>query len=183
MNHITKALALLAVVALVGCSSSDSQGDHVDSSSALPGKTTAAIRAFKDRDPDMRRFFDGAHGYAVFPEITKAGIGIGGAHGEGYVYEQGARVGYSEVSQATIGAQLGGQEYAEVIFFETSTALEDFKAGNFEFSGQASAVVAKSGASATADYKNGVAVFTMPLTGAMFEASVGGQDFTYQPLR
>lgn len=182
MKTIALCLALSAVVGLVGCSSNNGVA-YDDSASTLPAKTTAAIENFKSRDADMRRFFDGAYGYAVFPEITKAGLGIGGAHGEGYVYEQGVRIGYSELSQATIGAQIGGQEYAEVIFFETATALEDFKAGNFEFSGQASAVAAASGASADADYKNGVVVFTLPISGAMLEASIGGQDFTYRPLK
>jgi lipid-binding SYLF domain-containing protein len=141
----------------------------------------AAIAEFKRADPGMDSFFREAYGYAIFPEITKGGIGIGGAQGDGTVFEQGAGVGSSEMSQVTVGLQLGGQTYREAIFFKDKAALDNFKRGNFEFSGNASAVAVQSGASKTADYSNGVAIFTMAKGGLMFEASIGGQKFTYDP--
>jgi len=141
----------------------------------------AAIAEFKRADPGMDAFFKSAYGYAVFPEITKGGIGIGGAGGDGTVFEQGASVGSSEMSQVTVGLQLGGQTYREAIFFKDKTALDNFKKGNFEFAAGASAVAVKTGASKAADYANGVAIFTMAEGGLMFEASVGGQKFTYEP--
>jgi lipid-binding SYLF domain-containing protein len=140
-----------------------------------------AIAEFKKADPSMDAFFSKAHGYAVFPEITKGGIGIGGAGGDGTVFEQGQAVGSSEMSQLTIGLQLGGQTYREVIFFEDQAALDNFKGGNFEFAAGASAVAAKEGASKAAGYEKGVAIFTMAKGGLMFEASIGGQKFTYDP--
>ena len=85
------------------------------------------------------------------------------------------------MSQATIGLQLGGQTYREAIFFKDKSALDNFKLGNFELAAGASAVAVKSGASKTAGYNNGVAIFTMAKGGLMFEAAVGGQKFTYQP--
>jgi len=141
----------------------------------------AAIAEFKRADPSIDAFFKNAHGYAIFPEITKGAVGIGGAGGDGVVYEQGAAVGTSSMSQVTIGLQLGGQTYREAIFFKDKLALENFKRGNFELAAGASAVAVKSGASKTADYANGVAIFTMAEGGLMFEASIGGQKFTYQP--
>ena len=141
----------------------------------------AAIAEFKRADPGMDAFFKDAYGYAVFPEITKGGIGIGGAGGDGTVFEQGAGVGSSEMSQVTVGLQLGGQTYREAIFFKDKAALDNFKKGNFEFAAGASAVAVKTGASKAADYANGVAIFTMAKGGLMFEASVGGQKFTYDP--
>jgi lipid-binding SYLF domain-containing protein len=141
----------------------------------------AAIAEFKRADPSMDAFFQKAYGYAIFPEITKGGIGIGGAGGDGTVFEQGQGVGSSEMSQVTVGLQLGGQTYREAIFFKDKTALDNFKKGNFEFAAEASAVAVKTGASKTADYANGVAIFTMAKGGLMFEASVGGQKFTYEP--
>jgi lipid-binding SYLF domain-containing protein len=144
-------------------------------------KALAAIAEFKRADPGMDAFFKKAYGYAIFPEITKGGIGIGGAQGDGTVFEQGSSVGSSEMSQFTVGLQLGGQTYREAIFFEDQAALDNFKRGNFEFAAGASAVAVKSGASKAADYSHGVAIFTMAEGGLMFEASIGGQKFSYEP--
>jgi lipid-binding SYLF domain-containing protein len=141
----------------------------------------ATIAEFKRADPDMDAFFKNAYGYAIFPEITKGGFVVGGAGGDGTVFEQGAGVGSSEMSQVTVGLQAGGQTYSEAIFFKDQAALDNFKKGNFEFAAEASAVAVKTGASKTADYAHGVAIFTMAKGGLMFEASVGGQKFTYEP--
>ena len=139
----------------------------------------AAIAEFKRADPSMEAFFKDAYGYAVFPEITKGGIGLGGAGGDGTVFEQGSSVGSSEMSQVTIGLQLGGQTYREAIFFKDKAALDNFKGGNFEFAAGASAVAVEKGASKAAGYEQGVAIFTMAVGGLMFEASIGGQKFSY----
>ena len=141
------------------------------------------IAAFKTKDPGLKRFFDSAAGYAVFPTVGKGGIGIGGAYGEGKVYRGGKYIGETSLSQVTIGFQLGGQAYSEVIFFGTKAALNDFTAGNFEFSAQVSAVAVTAGASADADYDGGIAVFTMAKGGLMYEASVGGQKFSFTPAK
>lgn len=140
-----------------------------------------AIAAFRNRDRDMKVFFDKAYGYAVFPTVGKGGIGIGGAYGKGKVYRKGDHIGDTSLTQVSIGLQLGGQAYREIIFFEDKEALERFTGGNFEFSAQASAVALTAGAAADADYSDGVAVFTLPKGGLMYEASVGGQKFSFEP--
>jgi lipid-binding SYLF domain-containing protein len=122
-----------------------------------------------------------AAGYAVFPTVGKGGIGLGGAYGKGVLYQMGAPVGYCDLSQATIGLQLGGQSYSEIIAFETAESLASFKSGKFQFAAQAPAVALKSGDGTNAKYRDGVAVFTMDEAGLMGEASLGGQDFSYQP--
>jgi lipid-binding SYLF domain-containing protein len=142
-----------------------------------------AVATFKQKDPGLKRFFENAHGYAVFPSVGKGGFGIGGAHGKGIVFEQGSPIGRSTLSQVTIGLQMGGQVYSEIIFFKDKTALEDFKRGNYEMGAQASAVAATLGASADTSYNGGVAVFTIAKGGLMYEASVGGQKFSYKPYK
>ncbi len=142
-----------------------------------------AIAHLKKKDPSLKIFFKKAYGYAVFPTVGKAGLGIGGAYGEGEVYRQGRFIGTSSLSQLTVGFQLGGQAYTEIIFFKDKHALDDFISGNFEFNAQVSAVAVTAGASADADYDNGVAIFTLPKGGLMYEASVGGQKFTFDPAR
>ncbi len=143
-------------------------------------KDTVAV--FKTTDPGMTKFFDGAAGYAVFPTVGKGAIGVGGAGGSGVLFEKGKAVGKTSLAQVTIGLQLGGQSYSEVVFLETEAALNDFKKGNFALAAQVSAVAAAAGASANAKYASGVAVFTATKAGLMYEASVGGQKFGYEPF-
>ena len=146
------------------------------------------------------KFFGSSYGYAVFPTIGKGGIGIGGAHGSGRVYQKNAHVGDSSMTQITIGLQLGGQAYSQVIFFQDKRAFDQFTSGNFEFGAQATAVAITAGAQAqagttgagtgasgtqksaatTGGYQNGMAVFTVAKGGLMYEASIGGQKFSYE---
>ncbi|MCP8899332.1 YSC84-related protein [Gilvimarinus sp. HB14] len=165
-------------------------------------KYADAMAAFKE-SAQVNDFFSSAYGYALFPTIGKAGIGIGGAHGKGRVYSQGTHVGNASMTQLSIGAQLGGQAFSEVIFFETKEDLENFQSGNFEFGAQASAVAITASANATAGttgagvgasgtsddagmqkaaYSNGMAVFTHAKGGLMYEAALSGQKFKYKPL-
>ncbi len=116
----------------------------------------------------------------IFPNIGKGGIGIGGAAGNGVLTEKRKRIGTAQMTQVTIGLQLGGQAYREVIFFEKKSDLDRFKENNFEFSAQASAVAVKSGASENPKYADGVMIFTQPKGGLMAEVSVGGQKFNYK---
>lgn len=155
------------------------------------------------RASESKHYFDEAYGYALFPTIGKGGMGIGGAHGRGRVYRQGAHVGNTRLTQLSVGFQLGGQAYSQVIFFEDERAFDEFISGNFEFSAEANAVVVTAGASARAataggtsggvsggkndatvvgGYYKGAAVFVVPKGGLMYEASIAGQRFTYTPL-
>lgn len=146
------------------------------------GKCEAATQLFRATDRDMSKFFDGAVGYAIFPSVGKGAFIVGGAAGTGCLYEGGAIVGQAKLVQVTVGFQLGGQSYAEIIFFQTQDALASFKTGSFEMSAQVSAVAAASGASANAKYELGVLVFTIAKGGLMYEASVGGQKFSFKPM-
>ena len=145
-------------------------------------------------------FFQSAYGYAVFPNIAKAGVGVGGAGGKGRVFEKGKYVGDTSMTQVTVGLQIGGQAYSQIVFFEDQRALKEFTSGRFEFGAEASAVAitvaagAKAGtagttvgakggpqdAKATGAYKNGMATFTVAKGGLMYEASIGGQKFSYK---
>jgi lipid-binding SYLF domain-containing protein len=167
---------------------------------AWADKYEETIEIFRDA-VESRELFENAYGYAVFPTIGKGGIGVGGAYGEGRLYEQGRHVGDAKMTQLTIGFQLGGQAYSQMIFFEDERALREFTSGNFEFGAQASAVAITAGAQAGAgttgtsagasggqrdartvgNYYRGMAVFTVAKGGLMYEASIGGQKFSYTP--
>lgn len=137
---------------------------------------------FIKSDPLMKALFEQAYGYVIFPNVGKAGIGIGGAAGNGVVYQHNKRIGMAKLSQLSIGFQAGGQAYREVIFFESKKELDRFKQSRFEFSAQASAVAVTEGASANVKYTDGVMVFTMQKGGLMYEASIGGQKFKFNKL-
>jgi lipid-binding SYLF domain-containing protein len=157
------------------------------------------INLFK-KAGESGRFFGSAYGYAVFPTIGKGGVGIGGAHGNGRVYERGRYIGDTSMTQLTVGFQLGGQAYSQIIFFEDARALNEFTSGNFEFGAEASAIaitaaadakgttagasagasVSKHDAKTAGGYHKGMAIFTVAKGGLMFEASVGGQKFKFK---
>ncbi|MFV0276841.1 MAG: YSC84-related protein [Parahaliea sp.] len=163
-----------------------------------------ALESFQ-RAGESGRLFETAYGYALFPTIGKAGIGVGGAHGDGRVYAQGQHVGDSKMTQITVGLQIGGQAYSQVIFFKDQSAFEEFTSGNFEFGAQATAVTITAGLTAEAStgggssagisggtnnadnihagYRKGMAIFTIAKGGLMFEAALGGQKFSYMPLQ
>ena len=162
-----------------------------------------ALQAFRNAG-ESGTFFDSAYGYALFPTIGKGGIGVGGAHGKGRVYVGGKQVGTSSMTQVTVGFQLGGQAFSQIIFFKDRASFEEFTSGNFEFSAQATAVAITAGVSAEANtgggmaagasggrndattahagYRKGMAIFTIAKGGLMYEATLGGQKFTYTPL-
>ncbi len=144
-------------------------------------KVTQTIVNFKNSDPYMIDLFQQSFGYAVFPTVAKAGMGIGGAYGKGRVYRRERPIGSVSLTQLTIGFQLGGQAYSEVIFFKDKKALDDFTQGNYEIGAQVSAVAVTAGASLDVNYDSGVAIFTLAKGGLMYEASVGGQKFSYTP--
>lgn len=145
----------------------------------LISESDKAKEEFIKTDPSMADLFNSAHGYVIFPKIGKGGFIVGGSGGPGILYEKGKAVGEVKTGQVTVGAQIGGQTYREVIFLEDDVALSRMKASKMEFSSQISAVAVKSGVSKNAKYTNGVSVFTQDLGGLMAEATVGGQKFKY----
>lgn len=171
----------------------------IPSAYALADDYTDTINVFR-KASESTQFFNKSYGYAVLPTIGKGGIGIGGAYGTGRVYAKGEYVGDTSMTQITVGFQLGGQAYSQIIFFEDKRAFDEFTGGNFEFGAQATAVAITAGASAQAttggtgagasgtqshattasEYQKGMAVFTVAKGGLMYEASVGGQKFSYK---
>ena len=148
--------------------------------STLSSDVDAALAGFKNADSSLQSELNRAVGYAVFPSVGKGAVGIGGAHGKGLVYEGGVLIGKTSLTAVSFGLQLGGQAFREVIFFKDKTALDDFTRGNFEFAAGVSAVALKAGASADLGYNKGVAVMTATKGGLMYEASVGGQKFSFE---
>ena len=160
----------------------DSSNNSSAQKSKANFKTIDALNQFKEIRR-LRPYFKEARGYAIFPNIGKGGFGIGGARGTGEVFENGKVIGATTVTQLSIGFQLGGQAFSQIIFFQNKRDLDRFTEGNFEFGASASAALITEGANASTDYSNGVAVMTFSKGGLMYEASIGGQKFTFDSYR
>jgi lipid-binding SYLF domain-containing protein len=167
------------------------------------GEYADTIKVFENAG-ESSAYFGNSVGYAVFPTIGKGGIGIGGAYGKGKVYNHGKAIGTSDMAQVTIGFQLGAQAFSQIIFFEDQASLNDFTSGNFEFSADASAVAITAAAGASANtgggttagvsggknnadttslgYRKGMAIFTVAQGGLMYQATLGGQKYSYDAL-
>jgi len=140
-----------------------------------------AIRRFKQAAPGLNDRFAESAGWAIFPRIDKGAVGIGGAFGRGMAYDRTGRIlGFVSLSRASIGFQLGGQSYAELVLFKTRPALRRLTAGDFQLSAETSAVVLKDGAALSATFTDGIMVVTMDERGVMYEASVGGQKLDFE---
>jgi len=139
-----------------------------------------AKTSFIKSDPSIKKWFDNAYGYVIFPNVGKAGLVVGGAFGNGIVFINNTAIGRANLSQVSIGFQAGAQGYREVIFFENKSNMDDFKENKLKLSAQVSAVLVAIGAAANINYSNGILIFTQPKGGLMYEVSVGGQTFNYE---
>ncbi len=177
-NHFKSRKFILFLASLLFAASVNAQSSSKDR--RIVEDSRDAKKYFIKGDGLMKNLFENAYGYAIFPNVGKGGIGIGGATGNGAVFQKGSWIGMAKMTQVTIGFQWGGQAYREVIFFETADDLHRFKENRLEFSAQASAVAVTAGASANVKYKEGVMIFTQAKGGLMYEASIGGQKFKYR---
>lgn len=162
---------------------------------------TGTIERFAEREV-IEPYFDSAYGYAVWETIAKGGLGIGAATGRGQVYRGGRVTGFSRLVDISVGFQLGGQAYSQIVFFRDQQAYERFTSGSYEFGAEASAIAVtanaqaatgtqggqasasaggQTGSSAVTGYQNGMQVFTMAKGGLMYEASIGGQKYNFTP--
>ncbi|HEV2703722.1 MAG TPA: lipid-binding SYLF domain-containing protein [Steroidobacteraceae bacterium] len=167
---------------------------------AMAGRYGDTVNLFKNAGRSAAYFHD-SYGYAVFPTIGKGGLVVGGAHGTGHVYEEGHYIGNTAMTQVSVGLQAGGQAYSEIVFFQDKRALDEFINGHFEFDAGVGAVaitaaasgsVGTDGATGAASggkkdaltagrYYKGMAVFTIVKGGAMYNATVAGQKFSFKP--
>jgi|SRR5215831_13990516 len=169
----------LAAALVVGLMSLGRLGYAAQTDAQLVTEARSTMALYKQKDPGIEDFFRRSAAYVVFPSVGKGGLGIGAARGTGILFEAGAPIGKVTMSQVSIGAQAGGQEFSQIVFYQTEQAVAALKAGKAELAGNLSAVALNQGAAAKTTFKNGVAVFTATKGGLMLEASVGGQKFSY----
>jgi lipid-binding SYLF domain-containing protein len=178
MRELLKSVAIVVLLMTIGCATAPKTPEEKQ---ALVSEADAALAQLKADDPSLDGFLADAHGYAIFPSIGKGGLIVGGAYGRGVVHEKGQMIGYADMTQASVGGQIGGQSYCELIVFVNQTAMELFKSGKLNLGAQVSAVAIKSGAGLAASDHDDVVVFTRPNSGLMAEATIAGQDFSFLP--
>ncbi|WMI68089.1 lipid-binding SYLF domain-containing protein [Mangrovimonas sp. YM274] len=175
MRHFKKLMVFLFVGNLALTLSAQSSKDQ-----KIIEEADKAVATLLEVNPGLREYFDKSAGCVVFPNVGKGGLIIGGASGNGVLYEYGHKKGMASVKEISVGAQIGGQALIEVIFFETKEEVDKFKESKFEFDAGISATALTEGKSLDMKYKDGVAVFTHTKGGLMAEVSVGGQKFKYK---
>jgi len=169
---------LLAGSVLSGCSTAPVTQEE---RSGLVQEATDALTQMAAADPGVDSLIRRGHGYALFPEVVKGGLVLGGGYGRGVVYEQGQHIGYASLAQASFGLQVGGHSYRELIVFESKAALDRFRENRLDFTADAEAVLADGGATANAQFIDGIVVVIAPRSGAMAQAAIGGQQITFVP--
>ena len=148
----------------------------------LTAGVNATYKGMNAEDNTLRGVIEHSAGYAVFPNVGKGGFIAGAAYGHGQVFDSSGKfLGYSDIKQGTVGAQAGAQTFDELIIFKDQAALDKFKAGQYALSANYSAVVLKAQKADSANFNDGVLVLVRPEGGAMIEASIGGQKFSFVP--
>jgi len=180
MSSFTRAVVVfaLAIGLPVGCTTAP---PSQESRNALLENATVAMQDMNRVDPGVEALVRKGYGYALFPEVVKAGLGFGGGYGQGVVYEQGQHVGYADLTLGSVGMQIGGQTFSELVVFENKAAMDRFKLSPVDFTAGVAAMILQNGAAVNASFIEGIAVVVRPITGAMAEATVGGQQVKYVP--
>lgn len=184
MNEASRRLTLgtipaLAVLLLAGCASTpQTRGEQ----QVLDAQAQSVVSQMVERDPSLRRVLNRSFGYVVIPRVSEAAWGIGGTGGVGVAYERGRPVGHVTLRQISTGIQAGAQRYAQLIVFQTPASFQSLRSGQFDLTAQATATVLGRGGAEQARFRNGVAVFVLPETGAMAGVSVAGQRLSFEPI-
>lgn len=184
LNTIMKSIAKLSNVSMIflflvaGFTTTAQTGEQQE----IISDAERAKQTLIQEDPAMEDLFNNSVGYAIFPNVGKGAYIVGGASGNGAVYQNGELIGMADLKQLDVGLQLGGQAFIQALFFRTEAALNRFKEGNYKLSGTASAVALEEGRAESIEFRDGIGVVTLPKAGAMIEVSVGGQKFNFEEL-
>ncbi len=174
------ALAAIASLLFAACASvPESRGER----QALVSQANSTLQMMTARDPSLQEVLDRSAGYVVFPSNGEAGVLLaGGSAGVGVVFENGQPIGFARVREGTLGPQLGGQEFSELLIFQDRTALDRLRGGNFDLTANLEATALTWGVGRQLNFENGVAAIVSSETGLMAGATVGGQSITFEPM-
>src|SRR5688572_10457628 len=177
LNSTVYGAIAIAAMFLIGCQTAPKSDEG---KADLEQTAQTALTRMQEHDPNIDDMIEKGNGYAIFPNAGKGAFVLGGGYGKGVVYDDaGQQIGFADITQLSAGAQIGGQSFSELIVFENQEALNRFKNNELNFGANASAVIIKKGVGSATTFKEGTAVYVLPKAGAMAEAAVGGQKFTF----
>lgn len=170
---------LLLVIGAIGCQTAPTSESRREN---LLLSSDQGLREMRNADPSLDPFLKSGYGYAMFPSVGSGGLVVGGSWGRAVVFEGDKHIGFADMTQANVGLTAGGQRFRQLIVFQDKASLDRFTQNQLTLDANLTAVALTSGAAATANYRNGVAIFVQPIGGLMVSANVGGQQFRFQPL-
>jgi lipid-binding SYLF domain-containing protein len=180
LSHGMLALVALVGVAFVGGCKTEPKTEA--DAAKLTTNADATLASYKAKDSSLQALLDKSVGYAVFPDIGKAGWMIGGSYGRGQVYQGGSLIGYADISEVSAGFQWGAQNFSELLIFLKQADFDKFKGGDFSVGANVSAVALTAGAAGTTDMTKGAIALVDVKGGMMAEAAIGGQHMRFKPL-
>lgn len=174
------ALPIAAVLVAAACASIPQERAQQQ---ALVSQANATVQMMTARDPSLIDLLERSYGYAVFPTVGEVGVfAVGGEQGVGVVFEQGRVVGFARIRELTVGPQLGGQSFSQLLVFQNREAMDRMKSGNFDLTADAEGTVLGWGAGAQTQFEDGIGVIVSSERGLMAGATVGGQSFSFEPV-
>ncbi len=177
---MTRTLGVLAASAALLFAACAHAPKSAGARSELEYQARQTLAQMTQHDAGLQGLLDRSAGYVVFPAVYQGGFIVGGGAGKGVVFEHGQVVGFAELNQGSVGAEVGGQKYAELVVLRDRFALDRLRAGEFKMGAQASAVIVKSGAAAATQFQEGMAVFVEPEAGAELNLSLTGQTIRFK---
>jgi lipid-binding SYLF domain-containing protein len=183
MRSTFSALALAAIVGVASLNGCSTAPKTEADATKLQANADATLESYKAKDMSLQALLDKSVGYAVYPDIGKAGWFVGGSYGRGQVYEGGKMIGYSDISEVSAGFQWGAQNFSELLIFMKQSDLDSFKGGDWSVGGNVSAVALTAGAAGKTDPSKGVIALVDTKGGLMAEAAVGGQRMRFTPAK
>jgi hypothetical protein len=112
----------------------------------LHAEVLSALKQLQQKHPEIKKVLSESVGYAVVPEIGRASLVLGGAYGLGEVFVHDQVIGYAAIVELTIGVQVSGTTFHELVVFHDEGSLKTFKSGKFALAAGAAVELVKAGA-------------------------------------
>ncbi len=174
----------IALALAVAACSHEASTPSAPKAAQMENAAQATLDEIRQNQPGVDQLLSSAAGYAVFPNVGAAGaLFVGGAHGNGVLYQNGQVAGFVTLNQGSVGLTLGGKTYAEVLILRTPYDVAQIKAGKFELGASASAVVLTAGAAAAGTLDPNTTVIIDTHGGLMAGITANGQKFQFAPAR
>jgi lipid-binding SYLF domain-containing protein len=147
----------------------------------LHAEVLAALKQLQQKHPEIKKVIDESAGYAVVPSVGRASLVLGGAYGIGEVFVHDRVIGYAAIVELTIGVQVGGTTFHELVVFHDEGSLKRFKSGKFAFAADAAVEMVKAGAQASHGFGASSSIYVFTDGGMLLDLAIGGQKFIFKP--